>query len=184
VDAGCAARRAVLTRTAKSCGPDASTPASSPAEVKSARPGRQSHIRWMTVTNKPDHRGEHENKLLKPLRAGMPGESGWTCGDYARVLTSHFAREAAGATGTRHSPRPHFSGRRINARLGRYPRRGDADAHLKLARDGCPLSKTSDRTQRSTCTPRKPPCSRFIISTTPVRSGSCGCWKNSARPMR
>jgi hypothetical protein len=28
-----------LQRTAKSCGPDASTPASSPAEVKSARPG-------------------------------------------------------------------------------------------------------------------------------------------------
>jgi hypothetical protein len=47
-------------RTAKSCGPDASTPVSSLAEAKSARPGGQSHIRWMTVTIKPDRRGEYE----------------------------------------------------------------------------------------------------------------------------
>jgi hypothetical protein len=26
----------------------------------------------MTVTRKPDHRGEHEDKPLKPLRAGTP----------------------------------------------------------------------------------------------------------------
>jgi hypothetical protein len=45
-------------------------------------------------------------KPLKPLCAGMPGESGWTCGDDTRVLPPHFAREAAGAAGTRHSPRP------------------------------------------------------------------------------
>ena len=32
--------------------------------------------------------------------------------------------------------------------------------------------------------PRKPPCSRCIISTTRARSGSSGCWKNSARPTR
>src|ERR1700722_11985494 len=38
----------------------------------------------------------------------MPGESGWTCSDYARVLFC-FAREAAGAAGTRHSLRPPFS---------------------------------------------------------------------------
>jgi len=47
---GCACRRAALMRTAKSCGPDASTPASSLAEG----------IREATVTNKPDHRGDHE----------------------------------------------------------------------------------------------------------------------------
>src|ERR1700730_3446928 len=38
----------------------------------------------------------------------MPGESGWTCGDYARVLF-YFAHEAVGAAGTRHSLRPLLS---------------------------------------------------------------------------
>ena len=49
VDAAGTARRAVPTRTAKSCGPDASTPASSLRLEAQA-----------TVTNKPDRRGEHE----------------------------------------------------------------------------------------------------------------------------
>jgi len=39
-----------------------------------------------TVTRKPDHREERENKPLKPLRAGTPGESGCNRGDCARVL--------------------------------------------------------------------------------------------------
>jgi hypothetical protein len=52
------ARRTTLTRTAKACGPDASTPASSRAEVLRARPGERNHIRAATVTRKPDHRGE------------------------------------------------------------------------------------------------------------------------------
>jgi len=43
--------RALSSRTVKSCGPDASTLASSFAE-------RQ--FREATVTNKPDHRGEYE----------------------------------------------------------------------------------------------------------------------------
>jgi hypothetical protein len=34
--------------------------------------------------------GRARNKPLKPLRAGMPGESGCNRGDYARVLTSHL----------------------------------------------------------------------------------------------
>src|SRR6266851_4404531 len=63
----------------------------------------------MTVTRRIRSPGRARNNPLKPLRAGMPGESGATCGDYARVLVSHFAREAMGALGTRHSPRPLFS---------------------------------------------------------------------------
>src|SRR5207244_1492744 len=63
----------------------------------------------------PDTRARR--KPLKPLRAGMPGSSGCTCGDYARVLF-HFAREAAGALGARHSPRPRLSGRNHHAHLG------------------------------------------------------------------
>ncbi len=62
----------------------------------------------MTVTRRIRSPGRARNKPLKPLRAGMPGDLGWTCGDYARVLVSTFAREAMGATRTRHSPRPLF----------------------------------------------------------------------------
>jgi hypothetical protein len=41
------------------------------------------------------------------------------------VCLFHFAREAVGATGTRHSPRP-LKGRKNLAQLGRYTRRGIA----------------------------------------------------------
>jgi hypothetical protein len=50
VDASGAEDEGAALRTAKSCGPDASTPASS--WLESFPP--------MTVTNKPDHRGERE----------------------------------------------------------------------------------------------------------------------------
>jgi hypothetical protein len=55
-----ARRRETLQRTAKSCGPDASTPASSLAAAcgPDRVPARQ--LRKATVTNKPDHRGEHD----------------------------------------------------------------------------------------------------------------------------
>jgi hypothetical protein len=57
----------------------------------------------MTVTNKPDHRGEHEGNR-KTIARGMPGDFRCDRGDYARVLF-YFAREAAGASGARHSLR-------------------------------------------------------------------------------
>src|SRR5580700_2137029 len=53
-------------RTAKSCGPDASTLASSWRSYP-----------LTTVTNKPDHRGEHEGNR-KTIARGMPGLSGVT----------------------------------------------------------------------------------------------------------
>jgi len=49
VDAGGAKDESADLRTAKSCGPDASTPASSLRDEAQT-----------TVTRKPDHRGEHE----------------------------------------------------------------------------------------------------------------------------
>ena len=53
--------REMLQRTAKSCGPDAPTLASSLAEVLSARPGSEKTlIREMTVAKQPGHRGEHD----------------------------------------------------------------------------------------------------------------------------
>src|SRR5713101_4924372 len=76
----------MLLRTAKSCGPDAPTLASSLRMF--CRPYRAS---------------------TKPLRAGMPGDSGVLV--VTRVLsTTTSAHEAAGAAGIRHSPRPHFEG--------------------------------------------------------------------------
>jgi hypothetical protein len=48
----------------------------------------------------------------------MPGDLGEPRGDYARVLHLNFAREAAGATRTRHSPRPLFEANGF-VRLGR-----------------------------------------------------------------
>jgi hypothetical protein len=60
--------------------------------------------------------GRSRRKPLKPLRAGMPGDPG------ATVVTTpcafYTAHGTAGATGTRHSPRP-LRGRKINANLGR-----------------------------------------------------------------
>src|SRR6476659_5142371 len=54
------------TRTAKSCGSDAPTPASSLREEAQA-----------TVSNKRGHRGEHEVSR-KTIARGMPGRSGVT----------------------------------------------------------------------------------------------------------
>src|ERR1700692_4761074 len=94
----------MLQRTAKSCGPDAPTLASSFAEFKSAQPGLDKTYPLMTVAKEPGHRGARR-KPLKPLRAGTPGDSGVLV--VARVLsTTTSAHEAAGAAGIRRSPRP------------------------------------------------------------------------------
>jgi hypothetical protein len=73
----------------------------------------------MTVTNKPDRRGEREVSR-KTIARGMPGDSG----DYARVLFS-FAREAAGAAGARHSLRPLIFPRAGRSRQNSRERRGE-----------------------------------------------------------
>ena len=82
-----------LSRTAKSCGPDAPTLASS---------------RWddplTMVATKPGSPGRARRKPLKPLR-GEGRIVRLTCGDYARVLFS-FAREATGALSTPAFPAP------------------------------------------------------------------------------
>src|SRR5450631_3500754 len=69
--------------------------------------------------------GRARNKLLKPSRAGMPGDPG------ATVVTTlvcflHFAHEAAGAMGTRHSPRPLLGGSFMHN--SGVSRRGNAEA--------------------------------------------------------
>jgi hypothetical protein len=58
--------------------------------------------------------GRARNKLLKPSRAGMPGDPGATVVTNARAYYS--TRAAAGATGTRHSPRPLWADRSCTTR--------------------------------------------------------------------
>jgi len=64
------------------------------------------------VANKPGHRGARR-KPLKPLRAGMPGDSVYSL-LLVCVLPLPSAHEAAGATGIRHS-HALFGGRFSNA---------------------------------------------------------------------
>jgi hypothetical protein len=95
MDAGGATDESACLRTAKPCGPDTPTLVSS---------------RWSdppaTVAKKPVHRGER-GISRKPLRAGMPGVSGeLAVNTRVHSTPTTFAREAAGALGTRHSPRP------------------------------------------------------------------------------
>jgi hypothetical protein len=73
------------------------------------RPNRAVTKRYplTTVAKEPGHRGAR-HKLLKPLRAGMPGVPVYSL-LLVCVLPIQSAREAAGAAGTRHSPRPLFS---------------------------------------------------------------------------
>jgi hypothetical protein len=76
----------------------------------------------MTVAKEPGHRGEHE-VTVKTIAQGRPdvvGEPVVT----TLVCFIYFAREAAGATGTRLSLRPLFSGAEVFAQLGCIAPRG------------------------------------------------------------
>ena len=98
-------RREMLLRTAKSCGPDAPD-----AGVKFAEfcwPNRA-----VTKPCPADDGGKRarspgraRHKPLKPLRAGMRGDSGVLVVARVRSITP-IAHETAGAAGIRHSPRP------------------------------------------------------------------------------
>ena len=96
-----------LTRTAKSCGPDAPTLASSLREEAQA-----------TVSNKPGHRGDREVSR-KTIARGMPGWIRCDRGDYARVLCfiSHARLRVQRAPGIPCALC--LLGRTLHARLGR-----------------------------------------------------------------
>jgi hypothetical protein len=102
----CAVRRTARKRTAKSCGPDAPTLASS---------WRRS-LRWRRWQTSPVT-GESAKEAVKTIARGMPGVSGVTVVTNARVY--YTPRAAAGASGARHSLRPLYSGRMVHAQLGR-----------------------------------------------------------------
>jgi hypothetical protein len=108
----------VAQRTAKSCGPDAPTLASrrrkAPLPNRALRGASFRRRRWQTspVT------GESAKETVKTIACGNAGCSGVSAVD-TRVLST-FAHEAAGAAGTRRSPRPLiFLGERFGAELGR-----------------------------------------------------------------
>src|ERR1700730_17835960 len=101
-----------LKRTTKSCGPDASTPASSQREATPL----------MTVTNKPDHRGRARRKPLKPLRGECRAISGVTVVTNARVY--YTPRAGCGRIGRPAFPAPSdWRGRILMAKLARNARR-------------------------------------------------------------
>jgi hypothetical protein len=106
--------------------------------------GRRSRVvltsrRWRQASQK-FLQGDGDNKArsprrarrkpLKPSRAGMPGDPGATVVTNARATYS--TRAAAGATGTRHSPRPLLGeGFRHNSGASRGE---DADSYLNYPR--------------------------------------------------
>src|ERR1700716_4252679 len=70
------ARRTTLTGPVKSCGPDASTPASSLAEVCRPNRARTGRLSQGDGDKKARSPGRARRKPVKPLRAGMPGDLG------------------------------------------------------------------------------------------------------------
>jgi hypothetical protein len=99
VDVDGALTRALDLRTAKTCGPDASTLAPSLAD----------NFRKATEARKPDLRGER-GISRKPLRAGMPGDSGELVVN-TRVHFLHPMRtRGCGCTGHPAFPTPSLGG--------------------------------------------------------------------------
>src|ERR1700675_5206315 len=100
----------MLLRTAKSCGPDAPTLASSFAEGKSALPGAdKSDIREMTVAKEPGHRGERDISR-KTIACGNAGRSGVLVVARVRSTNTKGTRDR-GCSGHPAFPTPSFGAR-------------------------------------------------------------------------
>src|SRR6266404_4508520 len=106
-------------RTAKSCGSDASTLASS---------SREASFLGATVTRKPDHRGERAISR-KAIAQGMSDCLRCPVCSCAHLFV-HIAHETAGAARIRHSLRPLFSRGRIYLPTSGGSCRENADAYL------------------------------------------------------
>ncbi len=123
----------MLQRTAKSCGPDAPTLASSSRML--CRPNRVRTQRKFANDGGKRARspGRVRRKPLKPLRAGMPGDSGVLVVTRVRS-TNPSAHETAGAAGTRHSPRPLWA---ENSSTPRAPRAARTKSYANLHQRHC-----------------------------------------------
>jgi hypothetical protein len=106
-----ASGREMLQRTAKSCGPDAPTLASS-LRSRVGPTGLRQNISADDGGKQARSPGRARRKPLKPLRAGTSGDSGVLVVTRVRSTTTS-AHEAAGATGIRRSPRPFSQGERF-----------------------------------------------------------------------
>src|ERR1700676_5549315 len=127
----------VLTRTAKSCGPDAPTLASS---WRSNPP--------MTVARRPGRRGEHEISR-KTIARGMPGVSGVTVVVTNARVYYHTTR-GCGRIGRPAFPAPSVSrGRDSKAKLARNTRR---EREVVFANDA--FGFTSPRLRGEVCRKR------------------------------
>jgi hypothetical protein len=121
------------------------------------RCGRQSRVvltprRWRQVGGsdsagdggkKARSPGRARRKPLKPLRAGMPGDSGELAVNTRVHLPLPCAHEAAGALGTRHSPRPLKGGRKLKSKT-RAKQAARSRSHVP--RSSCPASSGASST--------------------------------------
>ena len=118
MDASGAKDEGAILRTAKSCGPDAPTLASSWWKRFLRRGWQQS-----PVTR------ESAKETVKTVARGMPDVSGVTV--VTNACAFYTTRAAAGASGTRHSPRPPFRGEGYRHNSGAW-RRGNAKLQLAV----------------------------------------------------
>jgi hypothetical protein len=126
-----ASGREMLQRTAKSRGPDAPTLASSSRSCVGPT-GLRQNISAGDGGKRARSPGRARHKPLKPLRAGMPGDSGvlvYSCAFYQ--FKAHTRPRVQRASGIPHAL---SWGERTMYNSG-ASRRGNADAHLK--RPGC-----------------------------------------------
>jgi len=98
--------------------------------VASAQPGLDKTYPQVMVANKPGSPGRARRKPLKPLRAGMPGDSGVLVVTRVRSTTTKCTR-GRGCNGHPAFPTPSLGGRFINA--SGASRRGIVKAYPKLA---------------------------------------------------
>ena len=117
-----------MLRTAKSCGPDAPTLASSFAETLHTRPGRDAPISAERRWQKSPVTGESAKETVKTIVQGKPDETG------EPVVPTHvlstFAHGATGASDTRLSLRPLSFERDQFMHNSGAPRRGIEHAYL------------------------------------------------------
>src|SRR5216683_2801532 len=110
-----------FSRTAKSCGPDAPTLASSSRSCVGPT-GLRQNLSADDGGKRARSPGRARHKPLKPLRAGMPGDAGVLV--VTRVLSTNTkCTRGRGCSGRPAFPTPSL-GREINARLGRIAQRG------------------------------------------------------------
>jgi hypothetical protein len=121
--------------------------------VASARPGLDKTYPQATVAKEPGHRGAR-HKLLKPLRAGMPGVSGVLVVTRVRSTTTKCAR-GRGCSGHSAFPTPSvLLGGKVYQRLGRIARRG---AKLRLMNTNAPHFQLSSSANGSAHAPPDEP---------------------------